>query len=346
MKSRTPFHHKAMPAIALLCAATLPNLPAQDAPPAPPAVQTAEAGIDQTLESLAKAAERFVKSFNDRDAAAIAALFTPLGEMVGSDGETVSGRQAIEAYYRELFSGEGGPLIALEASDVELVAPGVAVEEGLVHLTFADDEPIRSVGYTVTHSKQADGSWLIAASHYRPEVTTPAEQIKPLHWLIGEWTLESEDGLRIDMVIDLDDRENHLLGESLITDADGGAQSTNVRIGWNPATSSIYWWTFDSEGGNASGPWAQRGDEWVVSTTGITADAEACASSQTLMRDGDTMVWIATQRMLAGEAQPDLIYRFVRRAPDPLSLINPAPDETEASGEPDAPAPAPAKDGE
>jgi uncharacterized protein (TIGR02246 family) len=353
MKTRTPFHPKAMPAIALFCAATLPNLPAQDAPPAPPAVETAVAGIDEALDSLAKAAESFVKAYNDRDAAAIAALFTPLGEIVGSDGETLAGRQAIESYYRDLFSGEEVPLIALEASDVELVAPGVAVEEGLVHLTIADDEPVRSIGYTVTHSKQTDGSWLIAASHYRSAVTTPAEQIKPLHWMIGEWTLESEDGMRIDMVIDLDDRENHLLGESLITDAEGGAQSTSLRIGWNPATSSIYWWTFDSEGGNASGPWAQRGDEWVVSTTGVTADAEASASSQTLIRDGDTMVWIATQRMLAGEAQPDLIYRFVRRAPDPLSLVSPEPAETEPAGEPaeaeptaPAPTPAPAKEGE
>jgi uncharacterized protein (TIGR02246 family) len=346
MKTRTPFHHKAMPAIALLCAATLPNLPAQDAPPAPSAVEKAEAGIDDALESLAKAAESFVKAFNDRDAAGIAALFTPLGEMVGSDGETVAGRKAIETYHRDLFSGEEVPLIALEASDVELVAPGVAVEEGMIHMTIADDEPVRSIGYTVTHSKQADGSWLIASSHYRSEVTTPAEEIKPLHWMIGEWTLESEDGVRIDMVIDLDDRQNHLLGESLITDAEGGAQSTNLRIGWNPATSSIYWWTFDSEGGNAAGPWAQRGDEWVVSTTGITADAEASASSQTLIHDGDTMVWIATQRMLAGEAQPDLIYRFVRRAPDPLSLLSPEPDGSEPAEPEPEPTPAPAKDGE
>jgi uncharacterized protein (TIGR02246 family) len=327
MKSRLPFHHRATPVIALLCATSLPHLTAQDAPTAPPSVENAQAGIEDALASLAKAAERFVKAFNNRDAAAIAALFTPLGEIVGSDGETVAGRQAIETYYRGLFAGEKVPKIALEASGVQLVAPAVAVEEGLIHLTFADDEPVRSIGYTVTHSKQADGSWLMAASSSRSEVTSPAEQIEPLHWLIGEWTLESDDGVRIDMVIDLDDRTNHLLGESLITDSEGGAQTTNLRIGWNPATSSVYWWTFDSDGGNAAGPWAQRGDEWWVNTAGITADAESSASSQTLVRDGDTMVWIATQRMLAGEAQPDLIYRFVRRAPDPLSLLSPGPGE-------------------
>jgi hypothetical protein len=218
----------------------------------------------------------------------------------------------------------------------------VAIEEGLVHLTLASEEPVQSVGYTVTHVKQADGTWLMASSSSLSEVSTPAEQIKPLHWMIGEWTLEGEDGMRIDMVIDLDGRENFLLGEALITDAGQAAQSTSLRIGWNPATSSVYWWTFDSEGGNASGPWARRGDEWVVQTTGITADAEATASSRTLIRDGDTMVWIATERMLAGEALPDLIYRFVRRAPDPLSLLSPEA----AVEEPGDTEPAAASDGE
>jgi uncharacterized protein (TIGR02246 family) len=155
----------------------------------------------------------------NRDAAAIAALFTPLGEIVGSDGETLGGRQAIEDYHSGLFAGEKVPRIALEASDVELIAPGVAIEQGLVHLTLADDEPVRSIGYAVTHVKQADGSWLMAVSRSLSEATTLSERIKPLHWMIGEWTLESDDGVRIDMVIDLDDRENHLLGEALITDA-------------------------------------------------------------------------------------------------------------------------------
>jgi uncharacterized protein (TIGR02246 family) len=341
MKNRTPHHRKVLPAIALLCVISLPKLPAQDAPAEPPAAEQAQAGIDDVLVSLGKAAERFVGAYNSRDAAAIAALFTPLGEIVAKDGETLGGRQAIEDYYRGLFSGEKIPMIALEASDVQIIAPGEAIEHGLVHLTLADDEPVRSINYAVTHIKQADGSWLMAASHSLSEVTTPSEQLKPLHWMIGEWTLESQDGLRIDMVIDLDVRENHLLGEALVTDTMGDAQSINLRIGWNPATSSVYWWTFDSEGGNASGTWLRRGDEWVIHTTGITADAEASASSQTLVRDGDTMVWIATQRMLAGEARPDFTYRFVRRAPDPLSPLT-----SEAAGEPGDAEPASAADGE
>jgi uncharacterized protein (TIGR02246 family) len=341
MKNRTSFHCKVLPAITLLCAISLPNLPAQDAPTGTTAAEHAEAGIEDVLASLGKAAESYVGAFNNRDAAAIATLFTPLGKIVGSDGASLDGRKAIEDYHRNLFSGDKVPRIALEASNVQLIAPGVAIEEGLVHLTVAEGKPIRSIGYAVTHVKQADGSWLMAVSRSLSEVTALSERIKPLHWMIGEWTLESEEGVRIDMAIDLDDRENYLLGEALITDAMEVAQSIKLRIGWNPATSSVYWWTFDSEGGNASGPWAQRGDEWVVHTSGITSEAEASASSLTLMRDGDSMVWSATQRIIGGEVRPDHIYRFVRRAPDPLSLLT-----SEAAGESGDSEPAPAADGE
>jgi uncharacterized protein (TIGR02246 family) len=340
MNIRTPFHRRALPALGLLCAVALPKLSAQEPPAAEAAAaaaKTAEAEYDAVLEALAAAAVKFVEAFNKKDAAAVAALFVPLGEIVSSDGITLSGREEIEAYHAELFSGDVVPRIALEATSVQIIAPGVAVEEGFIHLTFSEDEPVSSVGYTATHVKQADGSWLIASSHNEAETTTPAELIKPLHWLIGEWTLEGEDGFRIDLVVDLDGRENFLLGEALITDAEGGAQSTSMRIGWNPATDSIFWWTFDSEGGNASGQWARGDDEWVVHTSGITADGEPSASTQTLLQDGDTMVWNATDRLLAGEAQPDVIYRFVRRAPDPISLI-------ETTEEAEAPAAKPEQD--
>lgn len=304
----------------LLCLIMPDRLPAEDATAETPA-QTAGPGIEQTIESLGEAAERFVTAFNERDAAAIAAMFTPDGEIVGIDGGIIAGRGQIEGYHLALFALEPVPQIALEAHSVQLAAPGVAFEEGQIHLTTADDEPVRSINYKATHVRQADGSWLLASSRSMSESTAPAERIRPLHWMIGEWTLEQEDGGRIDMVIDLDESENSLLGEAFVTDVGDGAQLTQLRIGWNPATSSVYWWTFDSEGGNASGPWAQRGEDWIVHSTGVTADAEASASAQMLVRDGDSMVWIATHRMLAGEALPDLTYRFVRRAPDPISQI-------------------------
>ena len=329
-------HQHCLPIFALLLAAFFCSAMAQQAlpaapPAAPPAAAEEESLPDADLELLGKTAERFVKAFNEKDAAALAALFLPHGEMVGSSGETYSGREAIKAHYTEVFAAEIVPLIALEADSVRLVAPGVVVEDGFIHLTTSDDEPVISVAYSAIHTKQPDGSWLIATNRDQSEFTPPDERIKPLYWLVGEWTLEGEDGLRVDMVIDLDDSGNYLLGESLVTDAAGDSQSTHLRIGWNPATATIYWWTFDSQGGFTAGPWARNGDDWMIATSGFTADAEANSTTQTLTRvRADSMLWTAKDRLLADQTLPDLSLKFVRRAPDPGPLKSGAGAATKA----------------
>lgn len=313
-----------LPALALLLALPLPPAAAQeDKAPAP-----AAATEDAELESLGKAAERFVAAFNAKDAAAIAAMFLPNGEIIGRNGNEVRGREEIQTFYADYFSGEKVPQIALEASSVRLVAPGLAIEDGLVHITTAENEPVKSVSYSVTQVKQPDGSWLIASSRDHLEVTPPSEHLKPLVWLAGEWTYEGDDGVRMDLAIDLDPSGNFLLGEAAATDAAGGVQNTSLRIGWNPATASVFWWTFDSDGGNASGQWTRNGGGWLVRSSGITADGETNASTQRISMDGgDTIVWAASDRVRAGENLPDATLRFVRRAPDPDPLpLAEAPD--------------------
>lgn len=335
---------RVLPALALLLAAPLhPSFGQVFHPPAEaPAADAATS--DAELESLGKAAARFVAAFNAKDAAAIAGLFLPSGEIIGRNGDEIRGREDIGAFYTELFAGESVPKIALEASSVRLVAPGVAIEDGVVHLTISESEPVKSVSYSVTQIKQPDGSWLIASSRDHLEVTPPSEHLKPLVWLVGEWTYEGDDGVRMQLAIDLDNSGNFLIGEADAISPGGDLQTTSLRIGWNPATSSVFWWTFDSDGGNASGQWTRSGDGWLVRTSGITADGETNAATQKITMDGgDTIIWAATDRVRAGETQPDATLRFVRRAPDPepqpLAEAPPAPAPKDGTpAEPEKPA--------
>ncbi len=340
MKTRN-FRPRVLPALALLLAAPLLPASAQVYHPPDAADAQADATSDAELESLGKAAARFVAAFNAKDAATIAGLFLPSGEIIGRNGDEIRGRGEIEAFYTDLFAGESAPQIALEAASVRLVAPGIAIEDGVVHITTAEDQPVKSVSYSVTQIKQPDGSWLIASSRDHLEVTAPSEHLKPLVWLAGEWTYEGDDGVRMELAVDFDESGNFLLGEALATDPGGDVQTTSLRIGWNPATSSVYWWTFDSDGGNASGQWTRNGDGWLVRTSGITADGETNAATQRISMDGgDTIIWAATDRVRAGETLPDATLRFVRRAPDPDpqpladAPQDPAPgDEAPAEGE-------------
>lgn len=328
-------HPRLLPALALLLAAPLHSSFAQVFHPPTEAPAADVATGDAELESLGKAAARFVAAFNAKDAATIAGLFLPSGEIIGRNGDEIRGREDIEAFYKDLFSGDTVPQIALEASSVRLVTPGVAIEDGVVHLTIAENEPVKSISYSVTQVKQPDGSWLIASSRDHLEVTAPSEHLKPLVWLAGEWTYEGDDGLRMELAIDLDNSGNFLIGEAVAINPEGDLQTTSLRIGWNPATSSVFWWTFDSDGGNASGQWTRSGDGWLIRTSGITADGETNAATQKITMDGgDTIVWAATDRVRAGETQPDNTLRFVRRAPDPEPQpLADAPEETAPESE-------------
>jgi uncharacterized protein (TIGR02246 family) len=326
MKFRNHFPQALLPAASALVVFvfTQPQVFGQDkAAGAQPADKPEQADKpDDAIETLGLAARRFVAAFNGRDAAAIAGLFMPNGEIRGHDGTIISGREEIETFYKGIFAADSVPGIALEASSVHFISPDIAIEDGVVHFTYAEDEPVRSISYSATQLRQADGSWLTAISRDKLEVTPPSEQIKPLRWLIGEWTLEGEDGLRVDMAIHPDERENYLLGEALITTAEGDAQSTSLRIGWNPATSSIHWWNFDSDGGHTTGQWTRQDDHWLIQNSGVTAANETTSSSQSLARDGaDSMVWVATNRTVAGETLPAISFRFVRRAPAPGSSL-------------------------
>ncbi len=292
------------------------------------------AELEADVESLGKAAEHFVEAYNRKDAAGIAALFAENGEIIARDGDTIHGRDAIKERYEELFAGDKVPQIALEASSVRMVAPGVAIEDGVIHFTTDGRETVESVSYSATQVKQGDGSWLIASTRDQMEVTPPSEHLKALAWLEGEWSYEGEEGVRMDLVLEMDGSGNFLLGEAISTDTAGEEQSTSIRIGWNPACSSVFWWTFDSDGGNASGQWTRRGDTWLIRTGGITADAETTAAMHTLSRDGDdTILWNATDRVMAGEPQPDAALRFVRRAPEPEAEPVAAPPEDNTAEE-------------
>ena len=245
---------RVLPALALLLAAPLhPSFGQVLHPPAE--APAPEATADADIESLGKSAARFVAAFNAKDAATIAGLFLPSGEIISRHGDEIRGREDIEAFYKDLFTGETVPQIALEASSVRLVAPGVAIEDGVVHTTTAENEPVKSVSYSITQIKQPDGSWLIASSRDHLEVTPPSEHLKPLIWLAGEWTYEGEDGVRMQLAIDLDNSGNFLVGEAVAINAEVEVQSKftpePTQRDWK-AMRGVNAWTQDLSAGQST----------------------------------------------------------------------------------------------
>ena len=273
------------------------------------------------IAGLHKAADEFVTAYNNKDSAAIAALFTEDGEMTDVTGKDLtSGREQIKTRYERIFSGDPAAM-AIEVHSVRVVAPNIAIEDGTIHLTPSGDEnaPPRSTTYTAVLAKNPHGIWQIASTRSLSDATDAIGQLDDLAEVIkGEWTSRTSDGVKLDIAFGWDPTGRFLAGETLTTTADGEPQSGNIRIGWNAARKCIVSWIFDSKGGATQGVWTPTDEGWLIRAEGTTADGETITASQELTTEGnDTLIWAATNRVVDGGKQPDTTLRIVRQAPVP-----------------------------
>ena len=275
------------------------------------------------IAGLQKAAADFVTAYNSKDSAAIAALFTENGEIADlTGGELISGRDQVKARYDEVFADDPDQ-IAIEVDSVRLVAPNLAIEDGIYHLTPAADEhaPPTSTSYTAVLMKNGEGTWQIASTRSLKNVTDSAGQLSDLAGALkGEWTSRTSDGIQLDLAFGWDSSGKFLTGEMLTTAADSEPQEGSIRIGWDAARKSIVSWMFDAAGGSTHGVWTPTENGWLIRSEGTTAEGETLNSSQELTADGkETLIWVATNRIIDGEKQPDKTLRIVRQAPEPAA---------------------------
>jgi uncharacterized protein (TIGR02246 family) len=272
------------------------------------------------IAGLRQSATDFVAAYNKKDAAAVAMLFAEQGEIVEND-EVTSGRAAIQARYESLFK-EDPRQIAIEVADVRLVAPTVAIEDGVYHISRPDDEnmPPRSTAYTAVMVKNDKGKWQIASCRDVEDVTDAAGQLADLEEVLrGEWTSHT-DQVEVSYAFGWDPTGKFLLGDILTTKADADPQAGTMRIGWNAAKKSIVSWVFDAEGGVIEGVWTTTEEGWMIRAEGTTANGEVMTANQKLTTEGkDTLVWSVTNRVIGGKKQPDLTMRIVRQAPEPAA---------------------------
>lgn len=270
------------------------------------------------IAGLRQSATDFVTAYNKKDAAAVALLYTEQGEIVASDAVT-SGRKDIQALYETIFSGDPRQ-IAIEVSDVRIVAPSVAIEEGIYHISPPDDEnaPPRSTAYTAVMLKNDKGTWQIASCRDVADVTDAAGQLASLEKvLIGEWTARIDD-VKVDYAFGWDPTGKFLLGEILTTKPDADPQTGTMRIGWNAAKKTIVSWVFDAQGGVVEGVWTEIEEGWELRSEGTTAEGEVVTMSQKLTTEGkDTLIWTSSNRVIDGKKLPDIALRIVRQVPEP-----------------------------
>ena len=295
------------------------KIPAKDEA-RPDAKETVAAKRSADEEAILLTGETYVKAYCSEDAKKVASHFTADAEFIDVHGEVYRGRDAIEAAMKELFAEESVSRMEMDIESIRFISPGVAVEDGVTICNDADgDDPVYA-RYTAVHVK-TDGRWLTAsvrehsAKDFRQQHRA---QLQKLAWLQGDWVDEGNDSVVI-FSCEAVDRGNFLIRKFAIKVAGQEAMTGTQRIGWDPVTGKLKAWIFDSEGGYSDGFWHRDGKDWVLKSSGVTADGQA-ASSTTIytLVDEQTMTWKSVDHEIDGEELPDSeVVTIVRRAPVP-----------------------------
>jgi uncharacterized protein (TIGR02246 family) len=155
---------RVLSALLLCCAAAHASAQAEAEPP------PAEPPKPSVRDAVEAGNYFFVKAFEDRDAQAIAELYTEDGRVIAPGAEPASGRAAIAAFWTG--SMQETKSVRLETLSVES-AGDLAVEEGVVHLT-ANDESESSARYLVVW-KRVGRRWHLHRDIWNAAAAAPAQ---------------------------------------------------------------------------------------------------------------------------------------------------------------------------
>jgi len=280
---------------------------------------TANNGTDRSADEEAIRAniQRFVDAYGAGDAAALAALFLPTGQIITVEGETFEGREAIEEAFRAVFAESPRVQMEVFVDSIRFLGEDLAVETGATREVRAPGEVPEYGRYTVLHVKR-DGTWLMAAARdSEGEPPTSHERLLPLAWLVGEW-IDDSGSSAVHTSCRWSDDENYLLQDISLQIAGKNAMQVSQRIGWDPLTRSVRSWIFDSEGGFGEGVWTRVDDSWVIKSSGVRNDGTAVLATSVIVPAGnDGYVWRVHDRLVGNEILPSVEVKVIRKPPSP-----------------------------
>jgi uncharacterized protein (TIGR02246 family) len=263
--------------------------------------------------AIKKGEEAFQKAFDAGDAKAVAALWTPDGELVEESGTRIEGRAAIEKRYATFFAANPKLRIKVHVHIIRFPNSETGLEDGSATVMYPSGIPMNSGNYSVVHVKR-DGKWLMWSVHETPaEESAGSPSLERLGWMIGDWTAENKGvdfHLSCRWIAD-----KHFIEQNYFAQR-GNKVITSGRqiVGWDPARQKIASWMFTSDGGHAFGLWTPREDGMVVEAEGVLPDGTpTTAVNITRKLDDKAIVWRSTERSAGGTPLADTDEVILRR---------------------------------
>jgi uncharacterized protein (TIGR02246 family) len=253
-------------------------------------------------------AEAFIKAFNAGDAKAIAGLWIENGTVADEQGNLFKGRKAIEDEYAALFKAHPAARMQIAIQSIDFPTPTTAIEDGVTRIVSPGNEPPTACRYTAMHVEQ-DGKWLMASVRESSmPVSSNFAQLQDLGWLVGEWESKSNDVTAHSQTRWIANKS--FLQRNFSVHRGGMLVSSGTQIiGWDPRSSRVVSWTFDSSGGHGTAAWSSTSDGWGLDSAGVTADGVPTSCKDFLIRvpgDDNVFGWRSSDRKLGETSLPDV----------------------------------------
>ncbi len=267
-----------------------------------------------------ESAQVFVDAYAKQDAEAIGELFTEDAEFHDEYGERTTGRKAIVELFEGVFADSPDALVEeIDVERVRLVNANVAIEQGVVASVDFAGGPRSVSRYVAIHVRGKDGQWRInTLRDFAQERNSRVERLAELDWMVGEWVSEDEDSV-VHTEAKWSDDGNYILRRFTVQFAGRPVMSGVQRIGWDPVRRTLRSWTFDSAGGHVTGTWTRTDDQWLVVSSGYTADGRAASGlSAYTVHDAERITWQYRGLLVGNELRTNMApVVLVRRPPAP-----------------------------
>ncbi len=263
-------------------------------------------------DAIRQSAKDFTDAYDRGDADSLAAQWTKDGEYsIGND--TVKGREAIAKLYAAFFKAHPGSKMTVKIGSIRVLAPTVALEEGMAAVSGSKHGPPSSSGYSAIHVKQ-DGKWLMVSVRDSESPIVEVEKgLKEIEWMVGEWNAVSSEA-KINLNCQWIANKNFLRLEISVKGDTGMIPGGVQIIGRNPQTGEIVSWFFSANGGFGTGVWQRDDKRWYIQTEGVAADGTPTTATNIIYKADDNVVsWQSTRRFLGDAPLADVKEMVIER---------------------------------
>jgi len=257
--------------------------------------------------AIRKSVEAYVAAFNQGDAKALAAMWSPEAVYTNPlSGEQVVGREAIEQQFAAIFTDAKGAKLEAKTDSIQFVSPSVGIEHGTAKVIVPDQAPEESE-YTAVYVKH-DDQWLLDRVTEEDVLVVPShyEQLKDLEWMIGRWVDQDDDAT---VVTECNwTKNNNFMTRSFTVQIRDRIDMAGMQIiGWDSAAKQIRSWVFDSDGGFGQGTWTKKDKRWYIQQTGVLPDGRKSTAVNIITYvDDNTCTLQSVNRTVDGELLPNI----------------------------------------